>query len=73
MFVYAFETARFILAEFNYIIKIEAFVALHRLTVGSGFGLTFSTRTEIGSGCPYFQPDPTRPDPTRTRAWRQEG
>jgi len=46
---------------------------LHRLTVGSGFGLTFWTRTEIGSGCSHFQPDPsrvahifnpTRPDPT---------
>jgi len=44
-----------------------------RLTVGSGFGLRFWTRTEIGSGCSHFQPDPsrvahifnpTRPDPT---------
>ena len=33
-----------------------------RLTVGSGFGLRFWTRTEIGSGCSYFQPDATRPD-----------
>ncbi len=46
---------------------------LNRLTVGSSFGLTFWTRTEIGSGCSHFQPDPsrvahifnpTRPDPT---------
>jgi hypothetical protein len=35
---------------------------ISRLIVGSGFGLTFWTRTEIGSGCSHFQPDAIRSD-----------
>ncbi len=47
-----------------------------RLTVGSGFGLTFWIRPDSKSDCPHFQPDSsriehifnsTRPDPTRNR------